>query len=61
MVSKNITKTSQDTMVLKYGYQWVETTETSTIAGITTKKITKKIERDPKVGFIRKLLRVKEG
>ncbi len=58
MTSKNITKTSQDTQVLKYGYQWVETTETSTINGITIKKITKKIERDPKVGFVRKLLRV---
>jgi hypothetical protein len=58
MTSKNTTKTTQETMVLKYGYQWVETTETSTVNGITVKKITKKIERDPKVGFFRKLLRM---
>lgn len=58
MGSKNITKTHQETMNLKYGYQWTETVETSTVNGVLTRKITKKIERDPKVGFFRKLLRI---
>ena len=58
MVTKNVTKTNQETMTLEYGYMWVETIETSTVNGVTIKKITKKIERDPKVGFFRKAFRI---
>jgi hypothetical protein len=53
-----ITKTKQEAQTLKYGFMWVETTETYTVNGILTKTVTKKIARDPKVGFFRKLFRV---
>jgi hypothetical protein len=46
-----VTKTIQSAQVLKYGYMWVEVTETVTINGTLTKTITKKIAKDPKVGF----------
>jgi hypothetical protein len=59
MSTKNTTKTSQETMTLKYGYMWVETTAVKvTAAGEKVTTVTKKIARDPQVGFFRKIFRI---
>lgn len=52
------TKTKTETSTLKYGYMWVEETTDKTVNGERIKTITKKIARDPKVGFFRKLFKV---
>lgn len=52
------TRTNQDAQTLKYGFMWVETTETMTVNGTLTKTVTKKIARDPKVGFFRRVFGV---
>jgi hypothetical protein len=54
-----VTKTKQEAATLEYGYMWVEeTTEKVTPAGEKVKTVTKKIARDPKVGFFRKIFRI---
>jgi hypothetical protein len=45
-------------MTLKYGYMWVEETDVTTTAGRKVTTVTKKIVRDPKVGFFRKIFRI---
>jgi len=52
------TKTKQETAVLKYGYMWVEEKTTGKDAmGRTVTTTTKKIARDPAVGFWKMILR----
>jgi hypothetical protein len=58
MVTKNTTKTHQETATLKYGYMWVEETTETTTAGMTVTRTEKKISRDPKVGFFQKIFRI---
>jgi hypothetical protein len=58
MTTKNTTKTRQETATLKYGYMWVEETTETTTVGVKVTRTEKKIARDPKVGFFRKLFRI---
>jgi hypothetical protein len=58
MTTKNTTKTSQETAILKYGYMWVEETTETTTANTKVTRVEKKISRDPAVGFFRKIFRI---
>jgi hypothetical protein len=53
-----VTKTKQEAATLKYGYMWVEETTETTMAGRKVKTTTKKIARDPAVGFIQRIFRI---
>jgi hypothetical protein len=54
-----VTKTKQEAATLKYGYMWVEeTTFRKDASGSTIKTVTKKIARDPAVGFWKKIFRI---
>lgn len=53
-----VTKTKQTAATLKYGYMWVEETTVTTTGNQKVTVVTKKIARDPKVGFFRKMLRI---
>jgi hypothetical protein len=54
-----VTKTKQEAAILKYGYMWVEeTTFQKDAAGRTVKTTTKKIARDPAVGFWQRIFKI---
>jgi len=52
------TKTKQETSTLKYGYMWIEETTEDTMNGKKVKTVTKKIARDPSVGFFQRVLKI---